>query len=106
MAFQTNVFRGGEWVTETVDVHAVLKASAPKPAKKQRLLKPPRCGILTRTVVESQLVNWILPVRLRSSHHNDVAFVGVSGFPRLVYPCSSLWPPPRPNGCRSNMPTT
>jgi len=88
MAFQTNVFRGGEWVTETVDVHAVLKASAPKPLKKQRLLKPPECGVLTRTVVESQLVNSILPVRLRSCDHNDVAFVGVSrppvSFPTAV----------------------
>ncbi|KAK0629772.1 mono-functional DNA-alkylating methyl methanesulfonate N-term-domain-containing protein [Bombardia bombarda] len=76
MAFQTNVLRGGEWVTETVDLQAVLKANSNTQAhKRQRLLKPPQCGLLTRTVFESQLVNSILPVRLRSLHHNDVAFV-------------------------------
>lgn len=81
MAFQTNIFRDGEWVTETVDVHAVLKATAPKVPKKQRLLRPPECGILTRTVVDSQLVNTVLPARLRSPLHNDVAFIGVSTSP-------------------------
>ncbi|KAK0643484.1 mono-functional DNA-alkylating methyl methanesulfonate N-term-domain-containing protein [Cercophora newfieldiana] len=79
MAFQTNVLRGGEWVTETINLQAVLKAGSGTPGqKKQRLLKPPQCGILTRTVVESHLVNSILPVRLRSPRHNDVAFIGVS----------------------------
>jgi hypothetical protein len=79
MAFQTNVLRGGEWVTETINLQAVLKAgSSTQGQKKQRLLKAPQCGILTRTVVESHLVNSILPVRLRSPRHNDVAFIGVS----------------------------
>ncbi|KAL2021939.1 hypothetical protein VTK56DRAFT_6358 [Thermocarpiscus australiensis] len=77
MAFQTNVFRGGEWVTETVDLRAVLKSQAPaKGPTEQNPLKAPRCGLLTSTVVESALVNSVLPVRLRSSQNNDVAFVG------------------------------
>ncbi|KAK3368990.1 mono-functional DNA-alkylating methyl methanesulfonate N-term-domain-containing protein [Lasiosphaeria ovina] len=77
MAFQTNILRGGEWVTETVDLMAVLKANSnAKGSKRQRPLKPPQCGILTRTVVESSLINSILPVRIRSPQHNDVAFVG------------------------------
>jgi len=76
MAFQTSVFRGGEWVTQTVDVHAVLKAnSSAKAPKRHKLLKAPQYGILTQTAIESQLVNLILPVRLRSSDQNDVAFV-------------------------------
>ncbi|KAK0714621.1 mono-functional DNA-alkylating methyl methanesulfonate N-term-domain-containing protein [Lasiosphaeris hirsuta] len=75
MAFQTNVLRGGEWVTETMTLQTVLKANNPG-QKKQRLLKPPQCGLLTRTVVESHLVNSILPIRLRSPQRNDVAFVG------------------------------
>ncbi|KAK3318348.1 mono-functional DNA-alkylating methyl methanesulfonate N-term-domain-containing protein [Apodospora peruviana] len=77
MAFQTNVFRGGEWVTETVDLQSLLKAnSGAKGPKRPRLLKPPQCGILTGTVLESPLINTILPVRLRSTRHNDVAFIG------------------------------
>lgn len=79
MAFHTNIFRGGEWVTERVDLHAVLKSqTAPKPQTRHAPLKPPQCGLLTRTVVESARTNSILPVRLRSSESNDVAFVGVS----------------------------
>jgi hypothetical protein len=79
MAFQTNVFRGGEWVTETVDLQSFLKSqAASKGPAKEPLLKPPRCGLLTRTVVESPVINSILPVRLRSPQNNDVAFVGVS----------------------------
>ncbi len=49
MAFQTNVFREGEWVTETVNINDVIKGNAVlKGPKKTKLLKPPRCGILTR----------------------------------------------------------
>ncbi|KAK3936369.1 mono-functional DNA-alkylating methyl methanesulfonate N-term-domain-containing protein [Diplogelasinospora grovesii] len=77
MAFQTNILRGGEWVTQTVDLQTILKGNATaKGPKRPRLLKPPHCGILSRTVVESELVNSVYPVRLRSSCYNDVAFVG------------------------------
>lgn len=78
MSVQTTVLRDGEWVTETVGIHTVLKSLAPKPTKKPKSNKAPTCGLLTRTVVETELVHFILPVRLRSPHRNDVAFVGVS----------------------------
>lgn len=78
MAFQSNVFRGGQWVTQTVDLQAILKANAATRTPRQRTLKPAECGILTKTVVESPVSHWIVPVRLRSPHHNDVAFVSVS----------------------------
>ncbi|KAK3306628.1 mono-functional DNA-alkylating methyl methanesulfonate N-term-domain-containing protein [Chaetomium strumarium] len=78
MAFQTSVLRGGEWVTETVNLQAVLGAQKqdPKAPTMHDAPKPPRCGLLTRSVVESALANWILPVRLRSPEYNDVAFIG------------------------------
>lgn len=80
MAFQTNVFRDGEWVTETVNLHAVLESqkATPKGQTQPDLLKPPRCGLLTRTLVGSARANLILPARLRSPDHNDIAFIGVS----------------------------
>jgi hypothetical protein len=88
MAFQTNVFRDGEWVTETVNLHAVLKSqkAGPKGPAKQDPLKPPRCGLLTRTLIESAQANLILPVRLRSPDYNDIAFVGV-GLPNSLGVC-------------------
>ncbi|KAL2258992.1 hypothetical protein VTK26DRAFT_7490 [Humicola hyalothermophila] len=74
MAFHTSIFRGGEWVTERVDLHAILKSQTdPKPPTQP---KPPQCGLLTKTVVESARANWILPARLRSPENNDIAFVG------------------------------
>jgi hypothetical protein len=81
MAFQTRVLRDGEWVTETVNLQAALKASAAPQLASEPLPKPPVCGILSQTLVESPVVRWVLPARLRSSTHNDIAFVGVSTFP-------------------------
>ncbi|KAM7196411.1 Mono-functional DNA-alkylating methyl methanesulfonate N-term domain containing protein [Naviculisporaceae sp. PSN 640] len=76
MAFQTSVLRDGAWVTETVDLQTLLKANnSAKEAKKAHQLIAPICGILSQTVIDSQLVNFILPVRLRSRRHNDVAFI-------------------------------
>ncbi|KAL1838353.1 hypothetical protein VTJ49DRAFT_2784 [Mycothermus thermophilus] len=78
MAFQTNVFRDGAWVTETVDLRSVLKGqnNDQKEFTKRDPPEPPCCGILTRTVVESNRAHQILPVRLRSPDHNDLAFIG------------------------------
>ncbi|KAK6211803.1 hypothetical protein LQW54_005663 [Pestalotiopsis sp. IQ-011] len=78
MALQTNVFHNGEWVTRTVQPGDLLKeATAPAPPKPpKRIPTSPTYGILTRTVIESPVFSWVLPVQLRSPKHNDVVFVG------------------------------
>ncbi|KAK1755781.1 mono-functional DNA-alkylating methyl methanesulfonate N-term-domain-containing protein [Echria macrotheca] len=78
MSFYTNVFRGGQWTTETVDIKDIVKANSgsQEPKKQRSPNKAPQLGLLTRTVVESHALNFILPVRLRSPQHNDVAFIG------------------------------
>ncbi|EPE03431.1 thermotolerance protein [Ophiostoma piceae UAMH 11346] len=79
MAFQTNVLRDGEWVTETVDLHSVLNGNAAASSRKpqrQAVGKAGTYGILTKTAIESPVAQFILPVRLRSSKHVDVAFIG------------------------------
>lgn len=81
MAFQTRVLRDGEWVTETVNLQAALRASAAPQLASEPLPQPPVCGILSQTIVESPVVRWVLPTRLRSSTHNDIAFIGVSTSP-------------------------
>lgn len=78
MAFHTRVLRDGEWVTETVNLQAALRASAAPQLASEPLPRPPVCGILSQTIVESPVVRWVLPARLRSSTHNDIAFIGVS----------------------------
>ncbi|KAF5638906.1 thermotolerance [Fusarium tjaetaba] len=77
MAFQSSVLRDGEWVTQTVNFQDALKASSTTAkAAENPSLKAPECGILSRTVIESPVVHWILPVCLRSLSHNDIAFIG------------------------------
>ncbi|EFY85329.1 thermotolerance protein [Metarhizium acridum CQMa 102] len=76
MAFQTSILRDGEWVTETVNLQAALQASTTPKSATRAHPEPPSCGILSRTIVESPVVHRILPVRLRSETHNDIAFVG------------------------------
>ncbi|KAI9167242.1 thermotolerance protein [Paramyrothecium foliicola] len=76
MAFQTSVLRNGEWVTEMVDLQAALKASNAPKTRSEPQSNPPSCGLLTKTVVESPIVHWVLPVRLRSRNSNDIAFIG------------------------------
>ncbi|CAF3504022.1 unnamed protein product [Fusarium graminearum] len=77
MAFQSSVLRDGEWVTQTVSFQDALKASSsvPKTASDQHTEKP-ACGILSRTIIESPVVHWVLPVLLRSRSNNDLAFIG------------------------------
>ncbi|ERT02628.1 hypothetical protein HMPREF1624_00929 [Sporothrix schenckii ATCC 58251] len=78
MAFQTDVLRDGEWVTETVAINDMLKAGTNnKPSvPEQHIDQPPTIGILTKTVIESPVAHWMLPVRLRSAQHMDVAVIG------------------------------
>ncbi|CAK7273077.1 hypothetical protein SEPCBS119000_005460 [Sporothrix epigloea] len=76
MAFQTDVLRGGEWFTETVAVGFGGKSDKKCTTPQPRLDQPPNYGILTRTVIESPVAHWMLPVRLRSAQHMDVAIIG------------------------------
>ena len=81
MALHTNILQNGEWVTQTIDVYSILSKQAPSSSKKQATkeqLPPPTCGLLTTTIAESPQIKHILPVRLRSLRHNDVAIIGVS----------------------------
>ncbi|TGJ87425.1 hypothetical protein E0Z10_g1393 [Xylaria hypoxylon] len=77
-SLQTHVFVNDEWVTRTVTAEELIgETSRPRTkAVVPASPKPPTCGILTRTIIESPVIRWVLPVQLRSSHLNDVALVG------------------------------
>lgn len=78
MALQTNVFEGGQWVTRTLEPMELFKGTtAAKSKTKPRPAEPPNYGILTRTIIDSPVIRWVLPVHLRSSRNHDVAFIGV-----------------------------
>jgi hypothetical protein len=65
-------------VTETVDLATALKGSSSSTKQPEPVTEHPACGILSSTIVDSPVVHKILPVRLRSRHHNDIALIGVS----------------------------
>lgn len=78
MAFQSHVLEDGRWVMRTANINDVINNSnnkaAASPAPQRQ--PAPACAVMTRTIVHSPVAHWILSVRLRSSQHNDVAFIG------------------------------
>ncbi|OTA58363.1 hypothetical protein K449DRAFT_122920 [Hypoxylon sp. EC38] len=78
MSLQTYVLENDEWVARTVSADELMRDNAAPPRKtgRQSFSKPPTCGLLTRTVVESPVIRWVLPVQLRSARYNDVALIG------------------------------
>lgn len=77
MAVQGNVFENGRWVTRTLDPRELLGPTSSTPRSRLQPPEPPSYGILTKTVIASPVIRWVLPVQLRSSRNNDVAFIGV-----------------------------
>ncbi|KAK6579898.1 hypothetical protein PZA11_007606 [Diplocarpon coronariae] len=80
MALATSSLMDGEWVTRTLDVDTVLRHYNQQDKDAAATLtedeKAPKLGLLTQTVIQSPLVHWILPIRLRDDKHHDVALIG------------------------------
>ncbi|KAK6957381.1 hypothetical protein Daesc_000165 [Daldinia eschscholtzii] len=78
MSLQTYVLENDEWVARTITADELMRDNSTPHRKtgRQSFSKPPTCGLLTRTVVESPVIRWVLPVQLRSAQHNDVALIG------------------------------
>ncbi|KAI0537693.1 mono-functional DNA-alkylating methyl methanesulfonate N-term-domain-containing protein [Xylaria digitata] len=75
-SLQTHVFENDGWVTRTVTAAELVGANSRPRVEALAPPKPPTYGILTRTIIESPVLRWVLPVQLRSSNFNDVALVG------------------------------
>lgn len=101
MSIETQVLVDGVWTTRRVDIQTAIdenirasaqaQAGAPPPASK---VKPvPSMGVLTRTLIGSPIIRWIIPARIRNEVKNDVIFIGVSLEPsrqlgeKLRLPC-------------------
>jgi hypothetical protein len=81
---QTQMRVDGQWVTRTIDTQTLLRhhnlMDANAEDDNMEEIETPSYGLMTQTVIPSPVVHWILPVRLRGSDLNDVAFIGVSGY--------------------------
>jgi hypothetical protein len=77
MALQQSVLLNGEWVTRDLDPLQMFKSMTAEGRTAQQLPAAPVYGLLTKTIIPSPIIRWILPVQLRSAQHNDVAMIGV-----------------------------
>lgn len=79
MSIQTNVLEHGEWVTRTLTADELMRdqGTSRRGIGRQPPSKPPMCGLLTRTIMDSPVVLWTLPIKIRPSNQNDIALIGV-----------------------------
>lgn len=95
MAFEASTLVNGEWTTRTLDVSTVLRhydqQDQEATANTVEIERAPVIGLLTQTVIRSPVIHWILPVKLRGSDTNDVAFIGVSEYLLFDTSCWAQW---------------
>ncbi|KAI0520793.1 mono-functional DNA-alkylating methyl methanesulfonate N-term-domain-containing protein [Xylaria bambusicola] len=105
-SLQTHVLVDDEWVTRTVTAEELIGMASHSRTKSAVPSSPkvPKCGILTKTAIESPVIRWVFPAQLRSFRYNDVALVGdqfvqiselgpdgqLKSVTRKVYTCSKL----------------
>lgn len=76
----------GVWTTRRIEIQTAIdenirassSAQAEAPVSSTKRKAVPSMGILTRTLIESPIVRWIIPARIRHKDKNDVVFIGVS----------------------------
>ena len=81
MSLQTNVFENGRWVTRNIDPYQARARNTEPQRKGQTASSPfvltdvPSIGLLTRTLVRSPVIKWIIPAKIRHETKNDVLFI-------------------------------
>ena len=79
MSVPTAVFEDGRWVTRYVDPYQVLarnrQAEVITAKEPSEVPKAPSMGLLTRTLVRTPVVKWIIPARIRHADRNDVLYI-------------------------------
>lgn len=60
-----------------VDIETILSGNSTQEKIKLEVKRPPKIGLLTQTVIDSPISNWILPARLGNVDDHDVVFIGV-----------------------------
>ncbi|KAK2787150.1 hypothetical protein FQN51_003444 [Onygenales sp. PD_10] len=79
MSLQATYLINGNWASRPVDIREVMETNTrpaqPLPSNTARC-RPPATGLLSRTIMPSPVIHWILPARLRQEDKNDIVFVG------------------------------
>ncbi|KAI9886682.1 MAG: hypothetical protein M1823_001526 [Watsoniomyces obsoletus] len=76
----TQVWVDGAWRTQRVNVNTILGRPSGVAPPEQRRMEPekpaPNLAVMTRTLVGSPVVKWIIPARIRRADRNDVILIG------------------------------
>ncbi|KAL1957451.1 hypothetical protein VTO42DRAFT_6019 [Malbranchea cinnamomea] len=77
MAFPHAYFANGTWGLRT-DISEILarNRNVSTSDHQRRRRRVPGVGLLSRTVVHSPMIQWVVPARIRRQGRNDVVFVG------------------------------
>ncbi|KAI1817496.1 hypothetical protein GGS20DRAFT_11650 [Poronia punctata] len=78
-SLETQVLENGRWVTRTITAHELTARRHARQSAHTPLGETPKApvhGLLTKTLIESPIIRWVLPAQVRSARFNDVAFVG------------------------------
>lgn len=67
----------GRFMEREVDIETILSGNSTQEKIKLEVKRPPKIGLLTQTVIDSPISNWILPARLGNVDDHDVVFIGV-----------------------------
>lgn len=67
----------GRFLEREVDIETILSGNSSRKGIKLEVSKSPKIGLLTQTVIDSPISNWILPARLGNVDDHDVVFIGV-----------------------------
>lgn len=73
----TTTWVDGRFMEREVDIETILSGNSSQERVKIEVSKPPKIGLLTQTVIDSPISNWILPARLANVDDHDVVFIGV-----------------------------
>lgn len=78
MSLQATYLVNGAWTTRRVDIGEILARNREPPSVpvKPARWRPPITGLLSRTVIQGPVIQWVLPARIRHPDKNDVVFVG------------------------------
>jgi hypothetical protein len=81
MSIETNVLVNGAYVPRRITIDQILNSSRDQDAQDHYKVQRPRrakrgIGLLSRTLIRSPMMKWIIPARIRHKDLNDLIFVG------------------------------
>jgi hypothetical protein len=81
MSIETNVLVNGAYVPRRITIDQIINSARGQDAEDDYKVQRPRrarkgIGLLSRTLIRSPMMKWIIPARIRHKDFNDLIFIG------------------------------